>query len=224
MQITSTVHQVGGTIGNTYLIVSADSIAVVDAGLPGNERAILRAVHALGHKEQDVKHILITHTDMDHIGGLAALKAATRARVYASRLEADAIASAKPSRQVANGRRTGMAVMFAFIGKFMPLRASQADEIVQDGQVLPIAGGIRVLDTPGHTPGHISYYLESEGVLFSGDSLLTGRDEVRGSNPPVTWDTARAEASARRQKDLMPRIVCSGHGPVVTDAAGKFRI
>ncbi len=96
------------------------------------------------------------------------------------------------------------------------------DEVVRDGQVLPVLDGLRVISTPGHTPGHISLFAPSAGILFVGDSLVAQGDMLRASRGMNTWDQAKADDSVRLQAGLGARIVCSGHGPVIMDAAGKF--
>ena len=98
----------------------------------------------------------------------------------------------------------------------------QVDEILTDGQVLPVLGGLQVLSTPGHTPGHISLYSPSTGVLFVGDSIVSRDYGLIGSVPANTWNQEKAAESVRKQTALKPRIVCSGHGPVVRDAADKM--
>jgi len=84
-----------------------------------------------------------------------------------------------------------------------------------------VLGGLRVLDTSGHTPGHISFFAPAAGILFCGDSLVSGEDGIHGSRPGLTWNDAQA-ALPRKSSRAWARIVCSGHGPVVMDAAGKF--
>jgi glyoxylase-like metal-dependent hydrolase (beta-lactamase superfamily II) len=103
--------------------------------------------------------------------------------------------------------------------KATPLRA---DEILSEGQVLPVLGGLHVLETPGHTAGHISLFSPSTGILFTGDSIVARGEGLVRSLQPLTWDEAKADESARKQAALGACIVCSGHGPVVMDAASKF--
>jgi hydroxyacylglutathione hydrolase len=83
---------------------------------------------------------------------------------------------------------------------------------------------MQVLETPGHTPGHISLFAASAGVLFCGDSMISNEKGLLGSRPGLTWDERKARASEKRQTGLGARIVCSGHGPVVPDANGKFPV
>ena len=110
--------------------------------------------------------------------------------------------------------------------RVLPLgdRRFQVDEVLKDGQVLPILGGLQVLDTPGHSPGHVSFFSASTGILFCGDSMVTDGDRILGSRPIYTWDAGLAQASVKKQAALGARILCSGHGPVIMDAAGKFPV
>jgi glyoxylase-like metal-dependent hydrolase (beta-lactamase superfamily II) len=100
----------------------------------------------------------------------------------------------------------------------------KVDEIVADGQVLPALGGLRVIDTAGHTPGHISLFAPAAGELFCGDSIVSDADGLHGSRPGLTWDETKAKEAVKKQSLLSARIVCSGHGPVVMDAAGRFPV
>jgi glyoxylase-like metal-dependent hydrolase (beta-lactamase superfamily II) len=91
--------------------------------------------------------------------------------------------------------------------------------------VLSILGGLRVIDTAGHAPGHISLYAPAVKILFCGDSLVAEKDEtLRRSRGMNTWDDDQAQASAKVQAALGAEIVCSGHGPAVRKAADKFPI
>ena len=172
----------------------------------------------------DVKRIVLTHSDLDHVGALAALQKATGARTYASQFEADAIAAGKPSRQISSNGSSLRRILFTLAGTLFKVKPFQVDEILFEGQTLPALGGLRVVETPGHTPGHISLYAPAVGVLFCGDSMVTDETGIHGSRPAVTWDQARAKESARKQAELGASIVCSGHGPVVWEAGGKYPI
>jgi glyoxylase-like metal-dependent hydrolase (beta-lactamase superfamily II) len=93
-----------------------------------------------------------------------------------------------------------------------------------EGDKLPALGGLVVVETPGHTPGHISLFAPSAGVLFCGDSIVSDQNTLQGSRPGITWDESKARESERKQAALGAQIVCSGHGPVVMDAVGKFPV
>jgi glyoxylase-like metal-dependent hydrolase (beta-lactamase superfamily II) len=222
VKIIDNVYVVPEVVANTYVIVDADSLTLIDAALPRNEKKILTFVASLGRTAEDVKRIILTHSDWDHIGSLARLQKATGARTYAGKIEADAIATGKPSRAIKPPMKMGF--MRRLTRLFFSPRPFQVDEVLSDGQVLPILGGLRVIDTAGHTPGHMSLYSPSTGVLFCGDSMVTDAGGIHGSRPTLTWDQDKARAAALKQKALNPRVVCSGHGPVITDPAGKFAL
>ena len=218
MKIAENVYVVPNVVANPYILVDADGLSVVDTGIPGSEKKILAYISGqLGKSAQDVKRILLTHSDLDHIGGLAALHKATGAHTYTSKIEAQAIAIGKPSREI---KPTGFSlrrVMFALLRPFMKASPFQVDEIVEDGQILPILGGLQVVATPGHTPGHISFFAPSVGMLFCGDSMVSEKG-LQVSRPALSWDNAKAAESVRKQTALGAHIVGSGHGPVVNDA------
>jgi len=113
-------------------------------------------------------------------------------------------------------------VVFKLAEKFGTISPVQVDETLTGGQVLPVLSGLQVVDSSGHTPGHLSFYVPSAGILFSGDSILSVKNRLIGSHGAVTWDQARADRSVSKQAALRARIVCSGHGRVIMDAIGKF--
>jgi glyoxylase-like metal-dependent hydrolase (beta-lactamase superfamily II) len=221
MEIIPNVHLVPNTVANPYLLIDPDGLTLIDAGLPGSHKKILRYMALLGYAPADLKRILITHSDFDHVGGLAPLKKATGARVYASPVEAQAMAEGHPSRPV-RPRKTITRFLFGLMGGLFKPARIQVDELLTDGQILPMLGGLRVIETPGHTPGHISLYSASTGILFCGDSIVSGEAGLRGSSGANNWDQAKSDESVRRQAALGARILCCGHGSVVMDAAGKF--
>ena len=221
MEILPNVHVIPNIVANPYLLIDPDGLTLIDAGLPGSHRKILRYLDGLGYLPKDLKSILITHADFDHVGGLGALKAATGARVFASPIEAQAMAEGHASRPLKPRRRITKLLFDLMAVLFRPARIL-VDGLLLDGQILPILGGLRVIETLGHTPGHISLFSPSTGVLFCGDSIVSEETGLRGSRGANNWDQAKADESVRRQAALGARIVCSGHGPVVMDAAGKF--
>lgn len=219
MQLADGVFLVPEVAANSYVIVDADGLTLIDAGLPRSHSRILRFISSLGRRAE-IKRILLTHSDWDHVGSLAALHKATGARTYASRIEADAMAAGRSSRPTRLPASTSL--IRRLMRRFMSPRPFQVDEILEDGQVLPVLGGLRVVDTAGHCPGHISFFSPSTGILFCGDSMVTDEQGIHGSRPIFTWDPVMAQNAVQKQASLGARIVCSGHGPVVLDAAGKF--
>jgi glyoxylase-like metal-dependent hydrolase (beta-lactamase superfamily II) len=220
MEIIPNVHHIPDVVANPFLIIDPDGLTLIDAGMPNAKKKIMAFLNSLGASPHDLKHIILTHSDLDHVRGLAALQKISGARMYASQIEADAIAIGKPSRLV-RVRSLPLRILFALLQLFFKAAPVNVDEILKDGQTLPVLGGLRVLETPGHTPGHISLYSPSTGVLFCGDSMVS-ENGLQPSRPAATWDAAKAAESIRKQSALGARIVCAGHGSVVTDAQGKF--
>lgn len=193
MKVIPNVHKFYILLGslNYYIITDQNELTLIDTGFPHSAKKILRAIRRLGYSPTDLKNILITHADVDHIGGLSTLKKATDAKVYASPIAAE--------------------------------KNNLIDVALEEYQTLPVMSGLRVIPTPGHTACHYSYYLEKEGLLFSGDSLrtLTGRATIWNFKFLI-WDKDEMRGSMQRQYDLKPNIICPGHGPTLRNAGKKF--
>jgi len=184
--------------------ILGDEVTLVDTGLEGSGDEILAALESLGRRRDEVTRILITHADRDHVGGLAEIVAATGARVYAPPYEADVIEGKTPTRG-GDTKEWG-----------------RVDEQVAPGTVLPLHGGIDVVDTHGHTHGHVVYFLREEGVLFAGDAVNNVEGLVR-SPSRITADEEGADEAVRTIAALRPASVCFGHGPsLVGDAAERL--
>jgi glyoxylase-like metal-dependent hydrolase (beta-lactamase superfamily II) len=224
MKIIDNVFVVPGVMANPYIIVDADGLTLIDTGIPHSEKKILAYIASLGKSAQDVKRIILTHSDFDHVGSLAALHKATGARTYASPVEAAAIAAGKSSRPIKRKGFSMRRLLFGLMRPFIKSTFFQVDETLSDGQVLPVLGGLRVVETIGHTPGHISLFAPAAGILFCGDSMVTDESGIHGSRSNFTWDEAKAREAEKKQAALGARIVCSGHGPVVMDATGKYPV
>jgi glyoxylase-like metal-dependent hydrolase (beta-lactamase superfamily II) len=203
-----------------YLITDPDGLTVIDTGLARSGRPLLTAIAQLGHAPGDLRRIIVTHADGDHTNGLAALKMASGAPAFAHPLEATALAGGHSSRPMKTSGLRGW--LFAAVAPWFTARPVTVEQTLADGQMLPVLGGLQVIFTPGHTPGHISLFAPGAGMLFCGDSLVASRGSLHLSEPAYTWDRPQTIQSARKQAALGARFVCPGHGPVVVDATGKF--
>lgn len=223
MEIIPQVQLLSGGFVNFYLIAELDGLTLIDTGLSRHAKTTLQAITRLGRSPADLKRILITHSDGDHMGALADLKAASGARAYASPIEAQAIEKAHPSRELK--MQGWQAQLFKLALPLFKAKPAHVDELLDDGQILPVLDGLRVVYTPGHTPGHISLYAPTARLLFCGDSIVAGKNRtLRCSRGMNTWNETRAQESVQLQAALGAEIVCSGHGPVVRDAAHKFPV
>ncbi len=220
MEISTGVHIIPGTMANSYLIEEGTGLILIDTGLPGNSRKILNYIESLGYQAVQIKHIIITHSDDDHYGSLAMLKAKTNAVTYAAEAEAKAIAKGTSSRTL---KITGVKkILFRFVKPFVRARSVKIDIILQDGESLPFLGGLIVVKTPGHTPEHIALFSPCQGILFAGDAMRSTGEDLVPSQGMNTWDEEEAIISVKKLARLGARIVCVGHGPVIYEAQDKF--
>lgn len=196
---------------NAYLWQGGDGLTLVDCGYAGSGQHILRLLSQAGHTAQDVRRIVITHGDFDHVGGLAALRTATGAAVLAHSQEVAFIEGQRPrcwgptpaGQLLAWGDWLRASMRLSYIE---PVRV---DRPLADGEVLD--GGWQVVHTPGHTPGHIALYHPRWQVLIAGDLLSQRRGRPIGPVPAYAVDMKQAAASLRRLAALEPRILCFGH-------------
>jgi glyoxylase-like metal-dependent hydrolase (beta-lactamase superfamily II) len=220
MVIIPGVHVINLGFVNSYLLEEPESLTLIDCGIPLSAGKITAYIKSIGRPVKDLKKILITHSDADHIGSLAYLKRISGAKVYSSAVEAVGIKRGKPTRMV---KFRGMIkVLVALISLVVKIKPVEVDNLIADNEEIPVLGGITAIDTAGHTPGHMSYYLKSFKVLFAGDSIISREDMLYSSRPLLTWDEKKAAAAFQKQKMLSPEIVCCGHGEVMKEAGKKF--
>jgi glyoxylase-like metal-dependent hydrolase (beta-lactamase superfamily II) len=198
------------SISNQYLITFKDFCVLIDTGLKGNSANVLSSIRSLGYKPLDLKYILITHADGDHVGSLAALKKKTNAVVYSSDIEKIAIENGESSRPL---KLKGIKkLLFNRLTSLFKADSAEIDQILSPGQILPEINQLRVIDSKGHTPGHLSFYLESVKTLFSGDSIEIKGSLLKPSSGLNCWDETKATESYNRQLELSPNHICGGHG------------
>ncbi|MFA5400139.1 MAG: MBL fold metallo-hydrolase [Dehalococcoidia bacterium] len=206
---------------NVYLIDTGGELALVDTGFKGKEPIIIERVRGLGYSSSRIASIIITHHHTDHTGGLAGLVEITGARVVAHAADAPYIDGRLPQP---GPSRPGWLCRAA--RPFQHLLATQpvkVDHEVADGDELPLAGGIRVLHTPGHTPGSMCIFLKSNGVVFTGD-LLAQRFGLKWPSIPFTTDVAQLRRSARKLAGQEFESACFGHGsPIKVNAGRRIR-
>jgi glyoxylase-like metal-dependent hydrolase (beta-lactamase superfamily II) len=205
----------------TLILDEKNGHTLVDAGLPDQVEAIGAAMDEAGIGVRDLRRLIFTHQDLDHVGSGAALVRQSGARVLAHPADAPYIEGSlrplKPAPEMLEQRPQMRQVLER-------LEPARVDERLEDGTSLDLAGGTRVIFTPGHTPGHVSLYLERSKILIAGDALTAQEGHLNGPNPPVTLDIRTALRSIRRLADLdVDTIVCYHGGVVDQDANGQLQ-
>jgi glyoxylase-like metal-dependent hydrolase (beta-lactamase superfamily II) len=211
----------GGFLNLTLILDGENGNTLVDAGLPGHEEAIGAALADAGIGVRDLRRMIFTHQDLDHIGSGDALVRQSGATVFAHPADAPYIEGELRPVKVTPEMLERRPQMREVLERLEPVRV---DEQLEDGERLDLAGGIRVIFTPGHTPGHLSLYLERPKVLVAGDALTAEDGFLNGPNPSMTLDVREAARSVSRLADLdVMSIVCYHGGVVGEDANGQLR-
>ena len=204
---------------NAFLLQGDDgSLTLLDAGTKGSPRRVLAALAQLGRRPGDVTHLLLSHAHSDHAGGAAAVVATAGSRVLAHEREAVYLREGRmptPDRATLAGRLLARTSG----GGFSPVAV---DEVFEDGALLPLAGGLRVVHTPGHTPGHCSFLHTRAGVLLTGDALFNVRG-VRWSVKTPCTDIRLSRTSAHRLGDLDYDVAGFTHGAHI-DAGARTAV
>ena len=206
----------------SYIVRTAQGLVLVDAGMDSDAADVHVGLRALNSRVEDIRAILLTHWHNDHAAGAQAIHAVTGAPAYYHRGDEPYFtgkAGATGLRRWLSDRVPELGVcgtLKGLLGESTP-RAVAAARLVQDGDRL--LGDFEVIATPGHTPGHVSYFYRPERALFAGDALAVIQGRIRFMARPVTLDLDTARRSLERCLALQPQIVCPGHRePLVTGA------
>jgi len=219
MEIHPGIHRVPGLRwSNAYLLVEEGELTLIDAGWPGDHRRILCYIRSIGRDPLELARVVLTHSHPDHTGTLKDLFRCTGATIAVHR--ADTRGGAK-----AGDFRLHYPAQPPTFGSELPfLRQIPAHQILEDGQVLPVLGGLQVLHTPGHTPGSICLYLADQGVLFTGDTLLTDDQWFRRPVPFPGTNFQQYRASVERLAQVPFETACVGHGrPMLQGGSARLQ-
>ncbi|MEV1288628.1 MBL fold metallo-hydrolase [Micromonospora sp. NPDC049679] len=207
------IPTVGRAAVNSYAFVDDDgSVTLVDCGLKKAPARIVAGLAAIGKTPADVTRILLTHAHPDHAGGAAEMVRRTGAPLVvhgADMSYAETGQAPEPDQSLFAGR------LFSRLprGKFP---AVQVAEPLADGDLLDVGGGLRVVHTPGHSPGHVSLLHEPTRVLITGDALFN----VAGIRWPVWFfcsDFRMTQETAHVLGELEYDVAAFTHGPQISD-------
>jgi glyoxylase-like metal-dependent hydrolase (beta-lactamase superfamily II) len=209
-----------GDGGNTLCLTltwGGGEVVLIDAGLPGQLDLIREAVMKAGFDLKDITKVIITHQDMDHIG-CAKLLSELGAEILAHEEEAPYIQGDVTSVRLADmeKRRSGFSAGEREYYEKVKANAKNfyvhVDRLLKDGEILDLCGGIKVIHTPGHMPGHIALLMTESNILVAGDAANASDGKLTGANPQYSQDMALADISFKKMMAEKPDSVICYHG------------
>jgi len=221
IELAEGLHALGSGKGGhvrAFLIENGTELTLVDTLFEDDAHLVLEAIGSLGRSPTDLKRIAITHAHRSHLGGLAALKRASGAAVYAHPWEADIIGGQRRAQPVTLRPKGPLKLMPFRIGlrfnrpKHKPY---PPDEPLEPGDAF---GPLHVLDAAGHSPGHLAFHWPERDFLIAGDAIATWPSFGPGW-PAFHLNEAQHAESLRRLAALDARILGVGHGDPIPDGA-----
>ncbi|RME10923.1 MAG: MBL fold metallo-hydrolase [Ardenticatenia bacterium] len=200
---------------NVYLVQTHEGLWLVDASTPWDAKALLAALRSLGVERGDLRAILLTHGDFDHVGSAAHLRETLHVPIWVHPADAEAVAGRAPiRRRVVGGLATRLSI--ALSSRLVHAPPVEPDRTLTDGEML--ADGVHVIHTPGHTDGHVCFFDEQRCLLFGGDVVRTSRR--RTYRPPFVLADADAQRQTlRKLATLKFDRAVFGHGPPILNDA-----
>lgn len=200
-----------------WVVDGDEGVTLIDTGTPKKEGPIMAGLASIGRSAKDLVRIAITHSHVDHVGSLAAVRAMAGAEVVVPEADAAAVRgeeSAPPPPMLDR-----MPFLKPVLGLLPGAEPASVDRTIADGDTLP--GDLTAIGTPGHTPGHTSYRLDrGDGVLFVGDACAHKGTEIRLG----FFNSRRPEllGSIRRLAEEEVGTACFAHSGVMRDVGGAF--
>ena len=195
---------------NVYL---AEDV-LVDAGRTWDRRRIFSELEGV-----EISAVALTHVHPDHQG---CAKAVCDAREVPLACHADDVEAMEGRRPVGSGQ----ALIPRIYDKIWTGPPHKVDRVLAEGDEI---AGFRVVHAPGHAPGEVIYFRDSDRVAICGDvvrnmSFLTGLPGIRQPPDEMTYDPAENRRSIQKLAALEPSLILPGHGPAITDMAafGRF--
>lgn len=201
------------TSTNCWIWQEADGLTLIDAGMPRNASTILGAVRQIG---QPLRRIIITHAHPDHAGAAAEIASTSKAIVYAHAGDIPFLQGQCMSEMPGFWLCKGVLKAGSQLGLLKPPTIASVKSI-EDGDMI---GSLKIIHSPGHTPGSVSIWSEQEKALFCGDNICSSMNMLHVGLPWFTLDLNMQKKSLAHYKELPAELLLSGHGPVYK---GEFR-
>jgi glyoxylase-like metal-dependent hydrolase (beta-lactamase superfamily II) len=231
-EIAADIAVIPTLIANAYLVGDAKAWVLVDSCTPGNEKRILRAAKRRFGPDSRPSAIVLTHGHFDHAGSAAALADRWAVRIYAPAAEIPYL-TAQRHYPPFNLSSPGF---FTSIARFFPTATVDLGKRVDalpPQTSLPGLSGWEMIETPGHTEGHVAFFRRKDGALLAGDAVTTmnldsffdtvlKRKAVCRPPTPATTDWKAARLSVQLLATLKPTLIAAGHGAPMRNAAAEL--
>jgi glyoxylase-like metal-dependent hydrolase (beta-lactamase superfamily II) len=209
---------------NLYMVaINQTDWVLVDAGLHGHAHKVKSMAAELFGSNNRPKAIVLTHGHFDHVGNIEELVNEWDVPVFAHELEMPyltGLSSYPPPDPTVGG---GLMSLLSFTYPKKPINLGTRVRALQDDGTVSAMPGWKYTHTPGHAPGHISFFREKDRLLISGDAFVTTKQESAFSvalqtkilsGPPkyFTYNWAVAKTSVYKLRKLRPAIAATGHG------------
>jgi glyoxylase-like metal-dependent hydrolase (beta-lactamase superfamily II) len=202
-----------GDYVNGFMLRDDDGqVTLIDMGIASSGKKVIAALRSIGSDPSEVTRLMLTHCHPDHAGGAAYVSKETGRSVDVHANDAEYVRSGTQP-DVDPSSRIGK--LFRKLPEPKVEKVSVGEEL-RDGQVVPFAGGIRVVHTPGHSPGHASYLHEPSGTLITGDAIFN----VLGRRWPMKMlcsNFALTKQTAHRLGELEYSTAAFTHGPEIRE-------
>lgn len=191
MRVANTIHVIR-LVGNRAYLIAGNQLVLIDSGLPFQANRIMRFIRDIGRRPDELAHIILTHHHIDHRGSARALKSLTGAKVAASKNDIPFIEGR--ARAYRESLPWWVKLLHFITDLWFREENVSVDTVLQEGDTIQ---GLRVIHTPGHTPGSISLFHIKEKALFCGDTVPYTLGKLKKPNP-YTVDRAQEMASIRK--------------------------
>ncbi|WEG13282.1 MBL fold metallo-hydrolase [Pullulanibacillus sp. KACC 23026] len=225
-QVAADVYCLTTKIVNLCMVGSpgeGNDFVLVDAGMPNSEKMIIKEVEEMFGEGAKPTFIVLTHGHFDHVGALIDLVNEWEVPVFAHELELPYLTGQKSYPRPDSSVEGGLSSRLSFMYPTEPINlGDKVHPLPEDGSV-PGLIGWRWIPTPGHSPGHISLFRDSDHFLIAGDAFTTTRQdylwdvitqdlEIYGPPRYLTTDWEQAKKSVQALFALKPNYTITGHG------------